>query len=406
MVRTTLTSGGRSSDDQAQDNFACAVDSGIREVSDGTLQRELAVIAALRQVGPTVGPNPVERDRMRRRVMAEFSAVVHEGSSPVLPLRTFRHRRWLPDTTQGRAIVAAAAALCLLMSLSGMSVLLSRDALPGDALYTFKRTTESAELGLTFGEQPKALKHLEFAGDRVSEIEIMANEADAAGNWVSGQRKFLQALDDFDSDTTAGARLLTRLALGGQRGSLASLSSWAEQQKARLVALRPELPLRISVRLDSTLGLLDRVIARSSGLSQRSNCVTITSGTRDDLGLLPASDDCKPTPVNGTSSAVVPSAPDLPAAPVVRPPSLTIPPNLLLRPPSATVLPVPAQNGSRNHPGLPPTRSAGGVLPNPGQTGGDPLRPQPWRPLPGHDSPQPPAALPPWILQPRLLPPG
>lgn len=405
-MRTTRTSGGQSSDDQAQHNFACAVDGGIREVSDSTLQRELAVVAALRQVGSTVGPHRVERDRMRQRVMAEFSSVVHQGNSPVLPLRTSRHRRWLPEHTQGRLAVAAAAALCLLMSLSGMSVLLSRDALPGDALYTFKRTTESAELGLTFGEQPKALKHLEFAGDRVNEIEIMAGQASAAANWVSGQRKFLQALDDFDSDTTAGARLLTRLALGGQPGSLPSLRSWAEQQKARLAALRAELPLRISVRLDSTLGLLDRVIARASGLSQRSNCVTITSGTRDDLGLLPAEDACKPSPVNGTSPAVVPPAPDLPVAPVVRPPNLIIPPNMLLRPPSGNVVPVPAQNGSSNRSGLPATRTPGGVLPNPDQTGGDPLRPQPWRPFPDHDSPKPVSPLPPWILQPRLLPPA
>ena len=414
VVRTTRASGGRNSDDQAQHNFSRAVDSGICEVSDRALQRELAVVAALRQVGPMVCPRPAERDRMRCRVMAEFSSVVHQGNSPVLPLRASRHRRWVPDQTQGRLMVAAAAALCLLMSLSGMSVLLSRDALPGDALYTFKRTTESAELGLTFGDQPKALKHLEFAGDRVNEIEIMANQADAAGSWASGQGKFFRALDDFDSDATAGARLLTRLGLGSQPGSLTSLRTWAEQQKSRLAVLRAALPLPISVRLDSTLGLLDRVIARASGLSHRSDCVTITSGTRDDLGLLPARDACKPSPANGSSSAVTPPVPDVPAAPVANPPSLIIPPNLLLRPPSANVVgvaPQNGQNGSSNHSGLPATRSPGGVLPNPSQPGADPLRtqplqPQPWRPLPGHDSPQPAPALPPWILQPRLLPPG
>ncbi|MGH3868374.1 MAG: DUF5667 domain-containing protein [Pseudonocardiaceae bacterium] len=405
-MRTTRASGGRSSDDQAQHNFACAVDSGIREVSDGTLQRELAVVAALRQVGPTVGPHPVERDRMRRRVMAEFSSVVHQGNSPVLPLRAARHRRWVPDHTQGRLVVAAAAALCLLMSLSGMSVLLSRDALPGDALYTFKRTTESAELGLTFGDQPKALKYLEFAGDRVNEIEIMASQADAAGNWSSGQRKFLQTLDDFDSDATAGARLLTRLHPGGQPGSLSSLRAWAEQQKARLAALRAALPLPISVRLDSTLNLLDRVVARASGLSQRSNCPTITSGSGDDLGLLPAREACKPSTVSGTSSAIAPPGPDVPAVPVASPPSLIIPPNLLLRPPSVNAVGIPAQNGSRNHSGLPATRSPGGVLPNPSQTGDDPLRSKPWNPFPAHDSPRPAPELPPWLVPSGLLPPG
>ncbi|MBV8541558.1 MAG: hypothetical protein JO364_16875 [Pseudonocardiales bacterium] len=374
-------------------------------LSDHTVPRELLVVAALRQVAGTVGPDPVERERMRRRVMAEFPSVVHEGNSPVLPLRASRRRRWVPGQARGRLMVAAAAGLCLLMSLSGMSFLLSRDALPGDALYTVKRSAESAELGLTFGDQPKALKHLEFAGDRVSEIEIMANQADAAGNWSAGQGKFLRALDDFDSDATAGARLLTGLALGGHPASLSELRSWADQQKSRLTALRAALPLPISARLDSTLGLLDRVVARASALSGRSNCVTITSGTRDDLGLVPARDACKPSaPVDGTSSAV--PSPDVTAAPSASPPSGIMLPNLLLRPPPANSVPVPAENGSSRHSGLPATGTPGGVLSNPSQSGAQPLRPQPWRPLPGHDSPQPAAPLPPWILQPRLLPPG
>jgi Domain of unknown function (DUF5667) len=403
-VRTTRTSGGRSSDGQEQDKFARAVDSGIHDVSDRTLQRDLTVVAALRQTGAAVGPTTAERDRMRQRVLAEFSSVVHEGNSPVLPLRATRRRRWLPDETRGRVVVAAAAALCLTMSLSGMSVLLSRDAVPGDALYTFKRTAESAELGLTFGDQPKALKHLEFAGDRVNEIEIMAQQADSAGNWSVGQGKFVRVLDDFDSDATAGARLLTGLALHGQPSSLPALRTWAEQQKARLAVVRAALPMPISARLDSTLGLLDRVVARASALSNRSGCVTITSGVRDELGALPANDACKPVPVDGTSAAV--PLPSVPALPAVTAPSAIVPPNLLLHPPAVNSVPVPTGNGTNNRSGLPTTRSPGNVLPNPARPGSERLRPEPWRPFPAHDSPTPAAPLPPWILQPRLLPPG
>jgi hypothetical protein len=301
-------------------------------------------------------------------------------------------------------IVAAAAALCLLMSLSGMSVLLSRDALPGDALYSFKRTAESAELGLTFGDQPKALKHLEFARSRVDEIEIMAAQADAAGNWSAGQDNFIRALNDFDSDATAGARLLTSLAISGQANSLLALRSWAEQQKNRLSAIRSALPLPASVRLDSTLELLDRVVARAAALSHRSGCITITSGTRDELGLLPAREICKPTPVDGTSAAA--PLPDIAGTPATNPPNLIVPPNLLLRPPSTNSVPVPTQNRQSGKSRLPATRNPRGVLPNPSEPGAQPLRPEPWRPLPGQDSPQPAPALPPWLLQPRLLPPG
>ena len=397
MVRTTRGSGGRASDGQEQERFARAVDSGMREVSDDMLNRELTVVAALRQVGSqfesTAGPDPAERDRMRQRVMAEFSSVVHDGTSPVLPLsssgwnsgsasrKASRNRRWIPDETRGRLVVAAAAALCLLMSLSGMSVLLSRDALPGDALYTFKRSAESAELGLTFGDQPKALKHLEFASARVSEIEMMAEQADAAGNWSDGHERFRQALDDFDADTAAGARLLTALAAHGQTNILTPLRNWAEQQETRLRAVRTALPLPASARLDSTLGLLDRVVVRTSALDFRSECATVTSGTHDDLGLLPAKDSCSPIPVDGTSSAV--PLPADPGAPDGSPPNVIMPPGLLGSP-SVNPTPDPVQKDERGRPGL---RDV--LRPEAGQPG-----PESSRPLPGRDSQSPDIPLP------------
>ncbi|MDQ4010963.1 MAG: DUF5667 domain-containing protein [Actinomycetota bacterium] len=409
MVRTTRGSGGRASDGQEQERFARAVDSGMREVSDDMLNRELTVVAALRQVGAqvesTVGPDTAERDRMRQRVMAEFSSVVHDGTSPVLPLsssrltsrsapqQTSRNRHRIADETRGRLVVAAAAALCLLMSLSGMSVLLSRDALPGDALYTFKRSAESAELGLTFGDQPKALKHLEFASARVGEIEMMAEQADAAENWSVGQEKFRRALDDFDADTAAGARLLTALAAHGQTNILAPLRSWAEQQETRLRTVRTALPLPASARLDSTLGLLDRVVVRISALDYRSECTTVTSGTHDDLGLLPAKDTCSPIPVDGTSSAV--PLPDTSGAPA-GPPNVIMPPGLLGSP-SVTPTPDPAQKDERGRPGLPDV-----LRPEPGQPGT-----QSPQPLPGRDPQSPSIPLPlPGIPLPTLPPPS
>ncbi len=341
---------------------------------------------------------------MRRRVMSEFGSVVHEGNSPVLPLHASRRSRWVPDQTRGRLVVAAAAALCLLVSLSGMSLLLARDALPGDALYSVKRTAESAQLGFTFGDQPKALKHLEFASSRVDEIEIMASQADAAGNWSVGQAKFLRALDDFDSDATAGARLLTGLALTGEPRSLTALHTWADQQKPRLAAVRAALPLSTGARMDNTLALLDRIMIRASALGNRSQCDTVTTGTRDDLGLLPAHEACNPVPVDGTSTVV--PLPEMLPTPQPSQPIVEVPPNLLLRPPSGNPVQVPTKNTPSGKPKLPGTRNPGGVLTNPGDAGSQPLQPQPWQPLPGQDSPHPTGPLPPWILQPNLLPPG
>ncbi len=376
----------------------------MREVSNRDFDNELVVVAALRRVGAqleaTGGPDSAERERMRQRVMAEFCSVVHDGTSPVLPLagprRTARTRRWLPDETRGRVVVSAAATLCLLMSLSGMSVLLSRDALPGDALYTFKRSAESAELGLTFGDQPKALKHLEFAGARVSEIEMMAEQADSDGTWSDGQEKFLRLFDDFDADATAGARLLATLASHGQTTNLAALRAWAQQQGSRLQAVRTALPLPASARVESTLALLNRVVLRSSALDRRSDCTTVTSDIRDDLGLLPAGEACIRVPVGTSSTVPLPGSGAAPGTPAE-----TIAPGLLGSS-AATPAPVATQPDQSGRPGLPGAPDPRGVIPAPGQPGTHPSRP-----LPGNGSPSPAIPLPwPGIPLPELQPPA
>ncbi|HEU0086465.1 MAG TPA: DUF5667 domain-containing protein [Pseudonocardiaceae bacterium] len=400
-MRTTRASGGpgperpdygHDSFVQA-DHFARAVDRGLRKTSDPALNRELALVTALRQVGAASGPDASERDRMRQRIMAEFPAVVHHGSSPILPLRPSsvrpssvrpssvrpssarparRHRHALPDQTRSRLVVAAAAALCLLMSLSGMSLLLSHDALPGDPLYTVKRSAESAELGLTFGDERKALKHLEFAGARVSELEMLADQADAAGTWSTEQGRFLRSLQDFELDTTAATRLLTTtVAAGdGQTGALAALSEWAQQQETRLRVVRAALPLAASTRVDSTLELLDRVTARAASLDRRSGCRSISSGAHDDLGVVPATGACESTAPNDTSSAA--PLPQRTGPPAVGPVGSLIPPGLLAPPLDA---PAPGA-GEPAELGLPSTPAD--VLPAPDQPPGkDPAQPAP-----------------------------
>ena len=396
MVRATRTSRGPGPDGPEHghdsfvhaENFARAVDSGRRSGLDHSgldpaLSHELALVAALRQSGSLIGPNASERDRMRQRIMTEFPSVVHDGNSPVLPLRTSDRRisgrrqrhAAVPAEARGRLVVAAAAALCLLMSLSGMSLLLSQGALPGDTLYTFKRSAESAELGLTFGDERKALKHLEFASARISEIEALADQADAANNWAASEDRFLRALDDFELDTTAGTRLLTGLAAKGQTGILGPLRGWSEEQQTRLKGVRGALPLPASTRLDSALELLDRVSARAVALDRRSGCDTVTSGAHDDLGLLPARGACAATAPNGNSStASLPTGAVTPGfgGATATPDGGLVPPGLLAPPPDTPLPDIDEDGGPLRLP-----TSPGDVLPAPGELGEVPLSPVP-----------------------------
>ncbi|SES24000.1 DUF5667 domain-containing protein [Actinokineospora terrae] len=197
-------------------------------------------------------------------------------------------------SARARFTIAAVAALALVFSLAGMSLLLARDALPGDALYGVKRTGEAAALGLTFGQEEKAFKHLEFATARIGEIETLTlRNADPNGAPTGG---YLDALGDFDNDATAGSRGLTSVATSGDGSQLATLRTWADQQGARLAALRPKLPPATDSRLSASLALLDQVEGRAAALLARMRCYQVTSGDLDEIGALPATAACEVRP--------------------------------------------------------------------------------------------------------------
>ncbi|WP_157440725.1 DUF5667 domain-containing protein [Actinokineospora inagensis] len=226
-------------------------------------------------------------------------------------------------STRARFAVAAVAALALVFSLTGMSLLLARDALPGDALYGVKRTGEAAALGLTFGTEEKAFKHLEFATSRVTEIETLAARfADPADAPTDG---YLAALGDFDNDTTAGARGLTAVATSGDGSQLTALRDWADQQGARLAALRAKLPSATDSRVSASLGLLDRISSRAAGLLARVPCYQVTSGDLDDIGALPATGTCQVRP-DAPRVLVTPPSSQADTAPGIGVPQVTTTP--------------------------------------------------------------------------------
>ncbi|HVK26083.1 MAG TPA: DUF5667 domain-containing protein [Actinokineospora sp.] len=302
-----------------------------------------AVVDLLAGLSPLTAPSSEARDRMRARILAGVAEPAVESPRPPRPRagRAPRGRRSesaprsRPEPARsssgarGRFAVAAVAVLALVFSLAGMSLLLSRDALPGDALYAIKRTGEAASLGLTFGDEDKAYKHLQFATARVTEIETLTqrypNTKDAP---VGG---YLSALSDFDGDAAAGARQLIAIATAGDGGQLDGLRGWADQQGARLDALGPKLPGEAGTHQLASVALLGKIEERAAALAERMGCAEITSGSVDEIGALPATGVCAPRPGAATqappnTSGVRPSgAPEVTTAVPPAPPGQSQP---------------------------------------------------------------------------------
>ncbi|MGW4057385.1 DUF5667 domain-containing protein [Amycolatopsis sp. NPDC004747] len=259
---------------------------------DGEFADELALVGALRELGAAGAPDLETRQRIR----AEIAGRLETAGA------TETGRRWRPRTAD-----LVAAALFLFLVLSGLTLVLSRTALPGDALYSVKRAGESTALGLTFGDQEKARKHLEFATNRITELgELAAEDASASA--------YRTAYDDFATDLRAGVAQLSAAATSdGGTQALSDVRLWARNQAARLAA--QPLPAGASPVFDDVRTLLGKVQERTSGLVARMNCYRITTGTSDELGPLPATGECtqRPAPAAGeqpTSASVAPSSAD------------------------------------------------------------------------------------------------
>jgi hypothetical protein len=280
---------------------------------------ERTVVHLVRALAPLTAPDPRARERMRARIQAGLTATAtaERGTTPAITERHpatgrgSRAPRNRPTGTdrgstrpgelpragtgaRGRFAIAAVALLALVLSLAGMSLLLARDALPGDALYGVKRTAEAASLGLTFGDEPKALKHLEFAAARVTEIETLAQRFANPADAPTGG--YLTALSDFDNDSSAGSRQLIALATRGDGRELDTLRDWAKQQASRLAGVSPRLPGSARNRESASLALLSKIVTRSDDLLARMPCYQITTGSFDDVGALPATGVCERVP--------------------------------------------------------------------------------------------------------------
>lgn len=248
------------------EDFARAVDGGAPSREDD----ELAVVGALRGLGDIGTLDEATRHRIHSGIIERLAPADGERDEP---------RR--PRVLAG--VLAAAAAAVLIVGALGL--LLSKDALPGDTLYDIKRAGESTSLGLTFDEQGKAAKYLEFAGTRLDELVALRGK-DAA------EPGYHRVLADFRTDAAQGAARLSVLGVEDGGAQLTKLREWTRQQSVRLEAAKADLPPSTSASFDASVGLLSRIEARAGALAGRLQCYLITTGESDDLGAVPATGPC------------------------------------------------------------------------------------------------------------------
>ncbi|GAA4696166.1 hypothetical protein Prum_047310 [Phytohabitans rumicis] len=175
------------------------------------------------------------------------------------------------------------------IAVSGMSAA-SENAMPGDALYGVKRSTERAQLALASSDVTRGQLFLDFASTRLAEAEAVRR--DSAG--------FADVLGDMDGDTRQGVKLLNTAAVQRQDDTpLDAIDSFVTSQRKQITRMLDPISGASRDRALESLTLLDQVSQRAKALRGTLDCSgTATAGT-DPLGPKPST--CWAGPGQGQS---------------------------------------------------------------------------------------------------------
>ncbi|MEU7930117.1 DUF5667 domain-containing protein [Micromonospora echinofusca] len=259
----------------------------VRSRADDQLTALVAVGRRLAVAPPAVEVDPEFRTGLRAMLLATAE---REGiGAPAAPAEPSSRRsadagrsRLLPAVTARRArargaiLVGVAAGA---VALSGISAA-SENAVPGDALYGMKRSTERAQLALASSDVSRGQLFLDFARTRLAEAAALRGDEDG----------FSAVLDDMDADTRQGVRLLTTAA--AQRSDPAALdaiNSFLTGQRRAVGGLLDDAGRADRERTRRSLALLDAARKRSDALRAAIACGLPAPAGSDALGPAPAS---------------------------------------------------------------------------------------------------------------------
>jgi hypothetical protein len=225
------------------------------------------------------------RDGLRTMLLAtiEREGIGTTAREPEPETAPRRSTHTAPAARRNRARIAIIGGLAAgTLAVSGMSAA-SGDAIPGDPLYSVKRSTERAQLALAGSDISRGQLYLEFARTRLDEAQAVRGDA---GGLVA-------VLNDMDSETRQGVRLLnTTAAERRDPAALDAIDSFAADQLRAAARLRDGLAGEARARADLSVRLLDETVKRSKALRAVLRCSTVATGT-DALGPLPRL-NCKP----------------------------------------------------------------------------------------------------------------
>lgn len=251
----------------------------VRSRVDGHLAPLVAVGQRLSVDPPNVEVSPDYRTGLRAMLLAtaEREGLGTTPAATSEPAATTGRGKLLPAVTARRARARGAILVGIAagaIAVSGISAA-SENAVPGDALYGMKRSTERAQLALASSDISRGQLFLDFARTRVDEA------AKLRGDRIG----YSAILDDMDADTRQGVRLLAFAAVQrAEPGSLDTLNTFVSSQRRVVSGLLDESSRVDRARTQRSLLLLESIRTRSDDLRAAIACGLPAPTASDALG--------------------------------------------------------------------------------------------------------------------------
>ncbi|MGA8113563.1 MAG: DUF5667 domain-containing protein, partial [Actinocatenispora sp.] len=180
------------------------------------------------------------------------------------------------------AIIGGAAVSVL--TVSGVAAA-STSAVPGDALYDVKRSTERAQIALAGSDVNSGALYLEFARTRIAEADAVRRDPQSLVN----------VLRDMDRQTREGVSLLDSTAVSRRdAASLEQVGEFVNHQRPEVLELLHGTDGDAQERVRRSLSLIDEVEQRRADLHRLLLCTAGKPVQSDKLGPLPQ--DCSALP--------------------------------------------------------------------------------------------------------------
>jgi hypothetical protein len=223
--------------------------------------------------GPVVDLTRESRLSMREQLLADIAELEAPATERVAAAARPRMRRAMTSAKAGLATGLASA----MIGSAGVAMA-AQEALPGDALYNLKKTTETVRMTLAGDSAQAGRLDLRFAEERLEEV--------LAGIDRNPDHLLVAGLIEMDQRSVSGAERLVEIAeRRGEHELLIEVDQFVDRQSEALVEAFGRLPVQVRPYAEDSLGVLREIRADLlAPVAAACDCEVTTAGEICDCG--------------------------------------------------------------------------------------------------------------------------